>query len=62
MVMYGYGNIISIREKQLKITANIIYSTSTSTTKEKEDFRLPLVIDEYSAHASNVLKLSFILS
>jgi hypothetical protein len=60
MVMYGYGNIISINEKQVKITADVIYSTSTSSTKEKEDFRLQLVIDGYALHASNVLKPSLI--
>ena len=57
--MYGYGNIISIKEKQVQITENVIYSTSTSSTKEEEDFRVLLVMDEYTLHASNVSKLSF---
>ena len=60
--MYGYGNIISIMEKQVKITENVIYSTSTSSTKKEEDFRVLLVMDEYTLHASNILKLSFISS
>ena len=38
----------------------VIYSTSTSSTKEEEDFRVLLVMDEYTLHASNVLKLGFI--
>jgi hypothetical protein len=58
--MYGYGNI-SMKKKQVKITENVIYFTSTST-KEEEDFRVLLVLDEYSLHASNILKFSFISS
>ena len=60
--VHGYSNITSIKEKQVKITENVIYSTSTSSTKEEEDFRVLLVMDEYTLHASNVLKLSFISS
>jgi hypothetical protein len=55
--MHGLGNI-SIKEKQVKITENIIYSTST----KKKDFRVVLVIDEYTLHASNAIKFSFISS
>ena len=55
-VMYVYGNIISIKEKQVKITENVIYFTSTSLPKKEEDFRVQLVMDEYTMHASNVLK------
>jgi hypothetical protein len=53
MVMYGYENT-SIKEKQVKITENVIYSTSTSFTKEEEVLRVLLVKDEYTLHASNV--------
>jgi hypothetical protein len=59
--MYGYGNIISIEEKWVKITENVIYSTSAST-KEEEDIRVLLVRDEYTLHASNIVQLSFISS
>jgi hypothetical protein len=41
---------------------SFILHLPTSSTKEKEDFGLLLVIDEYTLHASNVLKLSFISS
>jgi hypothetical protein len=54
------GNIISIKEKQVKITENFTYSAFTSSTKEEEDFRVLLVMDEYTLLASNVLLLSFI--
>jgi hypothetical protein len=46
----------------VKITENVIYSTFTSSTKEEEDYRVLLVIDEYTLHDSNILKLSFMLS
>jgi hypothetical protein len=59
--MYGQGNI-SIKEKLVKFTENVVYSTSTSSTKEEEDFRVLLVMDEHTLHASNILKLSFISS
>jgi hypothetical protein len=59
--MYGYGSI-SIKEKQFEITEIFIYSTSTSSTKEEEDFIVQLAIDEYTRHVSNDLKLSFITS
>jgi hypothetical protein len=55
-VINVYGNIISIKEKQVKITENVIYSTSTSSTMKEEDFRVLLVMDEYALHASSVLK------
>jgi hypothetical protein len=32
--VHGYSNITSIKEKQEKITKNVIYSTSKSSTKE----------------------------
>jgi hypothetical protein len=50
-----------MKKNQVKITENIIYSTFTSSTKEEEDFRV-LLIDKYTLHASNILKLSFISS
>jgi hypothetical protein len=34
-VTYGYGNIISTMEKQVKITENVIYTTSTSSFEER---------------------------
>ena len=61
-VINVYGNIISMKEKLVKVTENVIYSTSTSSTMKEEDFRLLLVMDEYTLHASNVLKLTFIAS
>jgi hypothetical protein len=54
MVMNEYGDIISIKDKQVKNTENVIYSTSTSSTMKEEDFRVPLVMVEYTLHASNV--------
>jgi hypothetical protein len=59
MVMNGYGNI-SIKNEQVKVAEFVIYSTSTSSTKREEDFRVLLVMDEYTFHVSNVLKLGFI--
>ena len=52
--MFEYGKIISTKEKQVPITENIVYSTSTSSTKEEEDFGVLLIMDEYTLHASNV--------
>jgi hypothetical protein len=49
-------------EKQVKNIENFIYSTPTSSTMKEEDFRVLLVTDENTLHASNVLKLSFISS
>jgi ketopantoate hydroxymethyltransferase len=60
MVMYGYGKIISVKERQVQITEFTIYYASISSTKEEEDLRVLLVVDEYTQHASNILKLSFI--
>jgi hypothetical protein len=53
MVINEYGNIISIKEKQVKISENVIYSTSTSSTM-KEDFEVLLVIDEYTLQVSRI--------
>jgi hypothetical protein len=56
---------ISIKEKQEKISENVINSTCTSSTKEEEDFThfsVLLVMDKYTLHASNILKLNFISS
>jgi RNA binding exosome subunit len=59
--MYGYGNIISIIDKQVKNKENVNYSTSEFSTKvEKDNSRVMLVMDKYTLHASNSLKLSFI--
>jgi hypothetical protein len=57
--MNEYGDIISIKDKQVKSPENVIYSTSSTRA---EDFRVLLVMDEYTLHASNILKLSFISS
>jgi hypothetical protein len=59
MVMYGYGNILSIKEKQVKFTENVIYSTSTSSTKEEEDFKALLVMDEYTSACFKHFKIGF---
>jgi hypothetical protein len=42
-----------MKKNQVKITENFIYSTFTSFTKEEEDFKVLLVIDKYTLHASN---------
>jgi hypothetical protein len=46
--MFGL-DIISIEEKQVKIPENVIYSISTSSSKEEEDFRVLLVMDKYTS-------------
>jgi hypothetical protein len=60
--MNEYGDITSIKDKQTNNTENVIYSTFTSCKMKEEDFRVLLVMDEYTQHASNILKLSFISS
>jgi hypothetical protein len=54
MEINEYGNIISIKEIQVKITENVTYSTSTSSTMKEEDFRVLVIIHEYTLHASNI--------
>jgi hypothetical protein len=51
--MNEYGDIISIKDKRVKNTENVIYSTSTM---KEEAFRVLLVMDEYTLHASNISK------